>query len=421
VNNTAAVILAGGRGKRMDILCHIRPKPALPFAGRFRVIDFSLSNCIHSQVRDIAVLTDYQHSYMDNYIRQWHRYNASSSNCCVLDPRAGSYLGTADAVYQNLDYLNRHDADMVLVLAGDHVYKLDYRKMLAFHRETNADVTVGVIPVPIEEIHRFGTVTLDVNSGRITDFLEKSPVSQSNLASMGIYVFNRRVLAERLIEDADNPVSRHDFGYSLLPNMVKRDRVFAYRFEGYWQDIGTVEAYYEANMELTKEQPCFSLNSSTPVMTQEQLSWPPYISRQSSIINSLISPGCVVRGRVENSVLSPKVWVDEGAVVRNSVIMGNAFIGRHSVIDHCVLDEEVKIGDYCYLGFGSSLIPGDWDITVLGKGVTVPPHTAIGRNCKIMPHVEASDFISNVVTSGSVLSRRSLAGFRTKKVAVGES
>jgi glucose-1-phosphate adenylyltransferase len=419
VNNTAAVILAGGRGKRMDILCHIRPKPALPFAGKFRVIDFSLSNCIYSQIINIAVLTDYQRSYMDDYIRQWHRFNAGSANCYILEPRVGSYLGTADAVYQNLDYIDKHNVDTVLVLAGDHVYKLDYRKMLAFHREANADVTVGVIPVPIEETHRFGTVTLDA-SGRITDFLEKSPMSQSNLASMGIYLFNRRVLAERLIEDAGNLTSRHDFGYSLLPNMVKRDRVFAYRFEGYWQDIGTVDAYYEANMELTKEQPCFSLNSATPVMTQEQHLSSPCISKQSSIINSLVSPGCVIRGRVENSVLSPQVWVDEQAVVRNSVIMGNTFIGRHSVVDCCVLDEEVKVGDYCYLGFGSSLIPGDWDITVLGKGVTVPPHTAIGRNCKIMPHVEASDFVSNVITSGAVLSKRSLTSFQTKMVAVGE-
>jgi glucose-1-phosphate adenylyltransferase len=420
VNDTAAIILAGGKGKRMDVLCHIRPKPALPFAGRFRVIDFSLSNCIHSQISDIAVLTDYQRSSMADYIRQWHRFNANSANCRVLEPRASSYLGTADAVYQNLDYLNKHNADTVLVLAGDHVYKLDYRKMLAFHRETNADVTVGVIPVPIEETHRFGTVTLDADS-RITDFLEKSPMSRSNLASMGIYVFNQKFLAERLIEDAGNPISRHDFGYSLLPEMVKRDRVFAYRFEGYWQDIGTVEAYYEANMELTKEQPCFSLNSATPVMTQEQHLSSPYISKQASIINSLVSPGCVVRGRVENSVLSPQVRVDEQAVVRNSVIMGNTFIGRHSVIDRCVLDEEVKIGDYCYLGFGSRLIPGDWDITVLGKGVTVPPHTAIGRNCKIMPHVESSDFVTNVVTSGAVLSKRSLTSFQTKRVAVGES
>jgi glucose-1-phosphate adenylyltransferase len=420
VNKTAAVILAGGRGKRMDILCHIRPKPALPFAGRFRVIDFSLSNCIYSQTSDIAILTDYQRSYMADYIRQWRRFNANSTNCHILEPRAGSYLGTADAVYQNLDYLNNRNVDMVLILAGDHVYKFDYRKMLAFHREANADVTVGVTPVPTEEVHRFGTVTLDAN-GRIIDFLEKSPLSQSNLASMGIYVFNRRVLAKRLIEDASDPVSRHDFGYSLLPDMVKRDRVFAYRFEGYWQDIGTVEAYYEANMELTKEQPCFSLNSASPVMTQEQHLSPPRINKQASIMNSLVSPGCVVRGRVENSVLSPQVWVDEGAVIRNSVIMGNAFIGRHSVVERCVLDEEVKIGDDCSLGFGAGLIPGDWDITVVGKGVIVPSHAAIGRNCKIMPHVEASDFVSNVVTSDSVLSKRSPISSRAKKVAVGES
>jgi len=420
LSNTAAVILAGGRGKRMDILCHVRPKPALPFAGRFRVIDFSLSNCIYSQISDIAVLTDYQRSHMADYIRQWHQFNANSTNCHVLEPRVGSYNGTADAVYQNLDYFNKRKVETVLVLAGDHVYKLDYRKMLAFHQEVNADVTVGVIPVPIEQTHRFGTVTLD-SDGRITDFLEKSPVSRSNLASMGIYVFNKRVLAERLIEDAGDPTSRHDFGYSLLPDMVKRDRVFAYRFEGYWQDIGTIEAYYEANMELTREQPCFSLNSATPVMTREQLISPPCIGKQASIINSLISPGCVVRGRVEDSVLSPQVWVDEQAVVRNSVIMGNTFIGRHSVVDRCVLDEGVKVGDYCYLGFGSSLIPSDWDITVLGKGVAVPPHTAVGRNCKIMPHVVTSDFVTNVVASGMVVPRRSISSFQAKKVAICES
>jgi glucose-1-phosphate adenylyltransferase len=419
VNKTAALILAGGRGKRMDILCYVRPKPTLPFAGRFRVIDFSLSNCIYSKISDIAILTDYMRSYMADYIRLWRLFNANHANCHVLDPKVGSYLGTADAVYQNLDHLNRCNADTVLVLAGDHVYKLDYRKMLAFHRKVNPDVTVGVVPVPIEETHRFGTVTLDAD-GRITNFLEKSPISRSNLASMGIYLFDKEVLTERLIEDAGNSASRHDFGHSLLPDMVKRDRVFAYRFEGYWQDIGTVEAYYGANMELIKEQPGFSLNSATPVMTQEQLPSSPRIGKQSSIINSLVSPGCVIKGHVENSILSPQVWVDERAVIRNSVIMGNAFIGRGTVIDRCVLDEEVRIGDYCYLGFGSSLIPGDWDITVLGKGVTVPPHTAIGRNCKIMPHVNSSDFVTNLITTGAILTKRSQKSFQAKKADVCE-
>ncbi len=415
MNNTAAVILAGGRGKRMDILCYVRPKPALPFAGKFRVIDFTLSNCIHSQIKDIAVLTDYQRSSIADYIRQWRHSNAHGANCHVLEPKAGSYFGTADAVYQNLDYINKRNIDTVLVLGGDHIYKLDYRKMLAFHHEVNADVTVGVIPVQVKDIHRFGTVTLDA-AGRITDFLEKSHHSQSNLASMGIYIFNRKVLTERLIEDAHNPESQHDFGYSVLPNMVNRDRVFAYRFEGYWQDIGTIESYYEANMELTKEHPSISLNSATPVMTLEQVTIPSCTSKNTSIINSLVSPGCVIKGRVENSVLSPHVWVDEQAVIRNSVVMENTFIGRHSIVDHCVLDEEVKINDYCYIGFNFSPVPGGTGITVIGKGVAVPPRTAIGRNCKIMPHVEAEDFVTNVVASGTVVPRLSIPVFQAKEV-----
>ncbi len=279
MNNVAAVILAGGRGQRMDILCHVRPKPALPFAGRFKVIDFSLSNCIHSRISNVVVLTDYQRSHMADYINRWRLMNANYTNLRVLEPKAGSYSGTANAVYQNLGYFDKNKVDTVLVLAGDHVYKLDYRKILTFHRNVNADVTVGVIPVPIEQTHRFGTVTLDADS-RITDFLEKSPVPQSNLASMGIYVFNQRIMAERLIEDASDPISQHDFSYSLLPNMVKQDRVFAYKFDGYWQDIGTVEAYYEANMELTKEHPGFSLNSTSPVLTQEWCLSSPCIGKQ---------------------------------------------------------------------------------------------------------------------------------------------
>jgi glucose-1-phosphate adenylyltransferase len=409
VSKTLAVILAGGKGERMDILCRVRPKPALPFAGRFRVIDFSLSNCIYSGLSDIAVLTDYQRYHMADYLRQWHLVNARSTNFRILEPRNGSYKGTADAVYQNLNHLDKRMVDTVLILAADHVYKLDYRQMLAFHQAVKADATVGVIPVPIEQAHRFGTVTIDAD-GKISDFLEKSPMPRGNLASMGIYVFNRNVLAARIIEDARDPTSRHDFGYSILPRMVKQDRVFAYRFKGYWQDIGTIEAYYEANMELTKGQPRFGLNGTSPILTRQQHLSPSCIGKQASITNSLVSPGCVVRGRVENSVLSPQVWVDEQAIVRNSVIMGNTFIGRHSVVDCCVLDEEVKVGDYCYLGFGSSLVPGGQGITVLGKGVTVPPHTAIGRGCKISPHVEPPDFTTSLVSPGTVVSRRAMVG-----------
>jgi glucose-1-phosphate adenylyltransferase len=236
--------------------------------------------------------------------------------------------------------------------------------------------------------------------------LEKSLTPQSNLASMGIYVFNKGILTERLIEDAGDPLSQHDFGYSLLPNMVKQDRVFAYRFNGYWQDIGTIEAYYDANIELTKEQPSFSLNGTYPILTQEQRLSPPYIGKQASIKNSLISPGCVIRGCVENSILSPQVCVDEQAVVRDSVIMENTYIGYHSIVDHCVLDEEVNIGKYCCVGFGPNLTPSDPDVTVLGKGVNVPSYTTIGQGCKISPHIDLADFTTNVVSAGTVVSRR---------------
>jgi glucose-1-phosphate adenylyltransferase len=402
MNNVAAVILAGGRGKRMDILCQERPKPILPFAGRFKVIDFSLSNCIYSQLGNIYVMTDYRRSSMAEYLSQWSLANASSANFHVLEPRNGSYNGTADAVYQNLDCFNKRQVDTVVVLAGDHVYKLDYRRMLAFHREVNADVTVGVIPVPIDEAYRFGTVTTDAK-GRVSDFLEKSPVPRSNLASMGIYVFNRGVLDESIIEDARNPMSLHDFGYSLLPDMVKRYRVFAYRFGGYWRDIGTVEAYYKASMELTGEQSYFSLNGTSPILTLEPGLPPPHIGRQASIKNSLVSPGCVVRGKVENSILSPRVWVDEEAVVRNSVIMENTFIGRHSVIDRSVLDEGVSIGEQCNVGFGTGLAHGHRDITVVGKEVTVSPRITIERSCIVSPHIGLSDLVANHVIGSVVL------------------
>jgi glucose-1-phosphate adenylyltransferase len=339
-------------------------------------------------------MTDYRRSSMAEYLSRWHQSNARAINLHVLEPRNSSYRGTADAVYQNLDHFDKKRVDTVLVLAGDHVYKLDYRRMLAFHRGVKADVTVGVYPVPVEQAHRFGTVTVDA-SGRIWDFIEKSPRPQSNLASMGIYIFNREVLNQRLIEDARDPISQHDFGYNLLPDMVKRDRVFAYRFDGYWRDIGTVEAYFKANMELIGEQPCFNLDGTSPILTLEPGQPPPCIGRQAIIQNSLVSPGCVVRGKVENSILSPRVWVDELAVVRNSVIMENTFIGRHSIIDSSVLDEGVSIGEQCNIGCGNGLAQDYRNITVVGKGVTVPPRVTIERSCKVLPYIGLSGFATN--------------------------
>lgn len=403
MKNVLAMVLAGGRGKRMDILCHVRPKPTLSFAGGFRVIDFSLSNCVHSDISNIAVLADYQRSQMAEYLDRWKMVNANSINLDVLEPRKSTYVGTADAVYQNLDYLRNSDAEEILILAGDHIYKMDYRKMVDFHREIKADVTVGVVTVPIEETYRFGTVRLDYES-RITDFVEKSPNSLSNLASMGIYVFNKEILMERLAEDAAKPASPHDFGYAILPGMVNRDRLFAYQFDGYWQDIGSRDAYYAANMELIGAEPSFTLDSNWHILGEEQGLALMQKTSQGTIKNSLVSPGCVVLGHVENSVLSPGVRVEEKAVVRDSILMPRVNVGYHSVVDHCIVDEDVDISRYCYIGFDAGSVASEPMITVVGKGVTVPSHTAVGRNCTIMPHVVPADFQNNIVHSGTTLT-----------------
>jgi len=399
-----ALILAGGRGTRMNVLCHLRPKPALHFAGKFKVIDFTLSNCFYSGIDNVAVLTDYQRSYMAKYLRQWNLSNTIKA-FDILEPKKGSYRGTADAVYQNLLYLNNLNSQTVLILSGDHIYKMDYREMLAFHSQTEAAVTVGVIRVPAEEAHRFGTVTVG-DGGKILEFVEKSKHPRSNLASMGVYVFKIDLLSKRLKEDAIRPDSPHDFGYSILPSMVGRDKVNAYEFTGYWQDIGTPQAYYAANMELICARPSFSLNTTRTVLTQRLNMPPPDISRSATVVNSLISPGCVIKGYVENSVLSPGVRVDEQAAVRNSILMPNVFVGYHSVVDKCILDEEVNIGSLCYIGFGNSLLSEDYDITILGKGVTVPSQTAVGRNCMVLSNVDISNYSGSLIASGSTISQQ---------------
>jgi glucose-1-phosphate adenylyltransferase len=405
MEKTVAVILAGGKGKRMDVLCRVRPKPALPFGGEYSVIDFALSNCVYSGITDLAILTDYQRSYLARYLRDWGLSN-SVRTFRILEPSSDSYKGTSDAVFQNLSYLDRLNARNVLILAGDHVYKMNYGDMVAFHERAKADVTVGVIRVPIEDAYRFGTVSVS-DDGTIQKFVEKSRNRDSNLASMGIYVFNKDVLAERLAGNARTDFP-HDFGYSILPGMVGRDRVKAYEFTGYWQDIGTPEAYYAANMELLSTQPRFSLDGTKPVLSQRLNLPPPYISDGAMVINSLISPGCVIKGYVKNSILSPGVWVDERAEVWESVVMADAFIGYHSMIDSCIIDEKVTIGRLCCIGFGTSFLPGDNDITVVGKGINVPSRTMIRRGSRVLPHADASSPKGNPASSNFALSQGSI-------------
>jgi glucose-1-phosphate adenylyltransferase len=402
MKRTLAMVLAGGRGKSMDVLCYLRPKPALPFAGGYRVIDFTLSNCIHSGISDIAALIDYHRLDMAQYLRRWYLKNSEESNLSILPPSSGSYAGTADAVFQNLDYIEEKSPDFVLVLAGDHVYKMNYKYMLDFHQKIRADVTVGAVRVPMEEAHRFGTINLD-EDGRIVDFVEKSSNPMTDLASMGIYIFNRDILANYVSRDAGMPDSPHDFGYAILPEIVKRENVFAYEFKDYWQDIGTVESYYEANMELLAKQPRFSLDSKWHILTEREIPEILLTSNSGSIKNSLVSRDCEIKGKVINSILSPGVSIGEGTEVRNSILMPDVAIGSGCLVDRCILDEGVTIADSCLIGVGDNLFKGGWDITVLAKEVRIPTGVTIGRKCRLLPRVDAGDFTEKVVRSGSTI------------------
>jgi len=398
-----AMVMAGGRGTRMDILCHRRAKPILPFAGNYHVIDFTLSNCFNSQVDKVAVLVDYQRSTMIEYLNQWNATNNGAGAVSILQPEMGSYCGTADAVYQNLGYVKKLGGEKVLILAGDHVYKMDYRKMLMFHDQANAEATVAVIRVPAEQACRFGTVAAGADS-RITKFVEKSSNPQSSLASMGIYVFNSDFLCNCLTDDAREPNSPHDFGYAILPRIAQSNRIFAYEFQEYWQDIGTIEAYYEANLQLLKSNPGFTTSGDWPIIsgsrgiaTLPQNEW-------GKIVNSLVSPECEVEGYVENSILSPGVRVGRGAKVINSVIMAKTSIGENSIVDRCILDEEVEVGAFCYIGHRHDIARQSAGITMLGDNVSLPHHTVIECKSKINPGLRLSETDARLIPSGSVIS-----------------
>lgn len=400
------VVLAGGRGERMNILCRNRPKPELPMAGLFRTIDFTLSNIAHSSIRDAYVLVDYQRAALSRYLKRWTTANDAVIELNPLYPRKTSYAGTADAVFQNFDRFGEYPADTVLVLAADHVYKMDYRDMIRFHREVNADATVGVIPVPIEQAHLFGIVTVN-DENRVTGFVEKPRLPQSNLVSMGIYVFNKQKLAESLVKDAHDEGSPHDFGHAILPDMVERDNVFAYRFDGYWRDIGNIQTYYATNMDLLGTEPSLVLDGTWPVLSDGGDILEREEPGEAVISDSLFGRSCVIEGRVSRSVISPEVRIGSGSLVKDSVIMRGARIGERTVIDTCVIDESVEIGDGCWLGDGPSFIPEGWDITVVGNGAVVPDRTIIGRNCTIMPWVSPEDFRTPIVPYGGVVAKRS--------------
>ncbi len=422
-----AIILAGGHGERLSILAHERAKPAIPFAGKYRIIDFTLSNCVNSGIYDIAILTQYEPRSLTDHIgigAPWG-LNHPDRGVRLLQPYLARrsrdwYKGTADAVYQNLPYIKEHAPELVLILSGDHIYKMDYSDMVKFHNEKQAEVTLAVNYIPEAEIQRFGTVIVD-EEGQVTGFQEKAKKPKSNLASMGVYLFNQDTLQEWLEEDARNMSSKHDFGRNIIPRMMGKNKTFAYNFDGYWRDVGTIPAYWEANMELLEMSESLLFDVNWTIRTIEEERPPAIISETADTVNSLISNGCVIEGRVEHSVLSPGVQVAEGAVVRDSIIMSDSIIGAHSIIDHSILDKEVVVEADCHIGFGDDFQANHQQpkalssgITIIGKKAKIPSKVRIGRNCVIFCGVVEDDFPAHEIQSGETIEPKQ--GHRTRKV-----
>jgi len=411
-----AVILAGGYGDRLGILAQERAKPAVPFAGKYRIIDFSLSNCVNSGIYNVAVLAQYEPRSLVEHIGNGEPWelNLPGREIQLLRPyltrrRRDWYRGTADAVYQNLPHIDEQGAEMVLILSGDHVYGMDYTDMLKFHDEIQADATLAVTRVPEEETHRFGTVIVD-EEGQVTGFHEKVKKPKSNFVSMGVYLFNKDFLRKRLEEDARSGASKHDFGRNVIPRMIGKDRIFAYVFDGYWRDVGTVQAYWQANAEILDMSPSPLFNVDWPICTKIEQRPPAIFSNMANVVGSLLSDGCVIEGRVEHSILSPGVMVAEGAVVKDSIIMSDGIIGPHSTIDCAVLDKEVVVEAGCHIGFGIDFRANRMDpsilnsgITIIGKKARIPPGVKLGRNCVVCCGVVESDFLGSEVQSGETV------------------
>ena len=403
-----ALILAGGSGARLEPLSSLRAVASIPFAGKYRIIDFALSNCANSGLSDVMVLTQYRPLSLHDHIGNGTPWDLDRlrGGVRVISPYTGRAesgwdRGTADAVYQNVGELDESPASLALVLYGDHIYKMDYRPMIARHRQTGADVTVGVVRKSLAEASRYGVVTTDAH-GRITDFQEKPAQPTSDLISMGIYVFSKAGLIERVRADAAAEDSQHDFGRNIIPGMIRGgDKVYAYEFGGYWQDVGTVASYWKANMDLLEPSSKLALyNRDWVVYTRSEERPPAKVGIGARLDRSLISNGCQVRGKVIHSVLSPGVIIEEGAVVSNSVIMTDTVIGAGCIIERAIIDKEVRIGAGCVIGRGDGAVD-ESGITLIGKRAIIAEGTTIGRGVQVAPGVTPDDFASRDVADGA--------------------
>lgn len=387
-----AMLLAGGQGSRLGVLTKKIAKPAVPFGGKYRIIDFPLSNCANSGIEAVGVLTQYQPLVLNEYIgngQPWELDGMNSGVTCLspYESKKGSewYSGTANAIYQNISYIDRYNPEYVVVLSGDHIYKMDYADMIKFHKEHDAACTIAVIDVSLEEASRFGILNTN-EDGSIYEFEEKPAHPKSTNASMGIYVFSWKELRKYLIEDAENENSSNDFGKDVLPAMLNAgERMFAYPFEGYWKDVGTVESLWDANMDLLDPNLKLDLRD---IYSKNPMFPPHYVSETASIKNSNISDGCIVEGEVENSILFPGVKIEKGAKVDYSIIMPNTVVKANADIKYSIVSENTVIGCNAVIG-GNPEDAEDkdkWGIAVIGDdlhigdNVVVPPAAMIGED-----------------------------------------
>ena len=410
---TRAIILAGGEGTRLGVLTAKRTKPAVPFAGKYRIIDFTLSNCVNSDLFDVMIIAQYRpHSLIEHLGSgaPWDLNRDFTGGIRIYTPyksqTAGWFSGTADAVQQNFRFIKQSDPDLILILSGDHIYSMDYSALIRYHMNNQADLTMATIKVPLEEASRFGIVGVD-NDHRVTSFVEKPANPPSNLANMGVYLFNRNTLDDALWRDHLRKDSSHDFGKDALPELVRNGaRVFAYPYEGYWVDVGTVNTYWEAHMELLKTPPSINLhNRSWIIHTRTEERSPVMLHKNSTVVDSMICDGCTIESgaQVINSILSPGVYVHSGAVIRDAIIFTDCVIEKNAAITRAILDKRVRVGENVRIG---AIVPGEIKIAMIGKNTIIPPNLIIEAGGILGPDLIASDYATKIVKSDESLTTR---------------
>ncbi len=414
------MVLAGGAGSRLSVLSMRRAKPAVPFGGTYRIIDFVMTNIVRSGINKVGILTQYKPYSLNDHLGQGEAwgYSGRLRQAKVLPPYKGEadndwYAGTADAIYQNIMFLDRWKARTVLILSGDHIYRMQYQKMIEFHDEMDADLTIAFQPVPWEEVDRFGVAKLDENQ-RVVEFYEKNPNAPSNLASLGIYVFKKEVLEQRLCEEAARSGNAQDFGKNIIPDMKERgDKIYGYIYTGYWRDVGTVQAFWESSMDCLNPASGLEI-SNWNVLTNPHGLWggklaPTRLKSASLVSNSLIPSGCVIEGTVVRSILSPGCVVEKGAVVEDSVLFEDCHIGAGAQVRRLVADKHLRLGERSCIGCGdptpNTEIPHllNTGITLIGKGVSIPANTSIGQNVLFYPDLSESCIPSRTIASGQTV------------------